>query len=746
MTIKCKAIFKKRIYTNGEDFSVYSAKLAAPCSEITLSSFKDFSVNGDFEIEKGDLETKPFTINVVKDLSGRYDNSYIMEGIDFSFPESPAEQWDFLANSMLVSKTRYRAIKTAFPGKKVLILDLITNDPSALTKVSGIGEKLSLQIHKKVVEEKDLGAIYQAFGKIKGLGPSVIKGIRKMGPDVQTSINRIKEDPFILLAIDRVGFLLADKVREYIGIPKTDRDRCLHGVKYFILDSFHSTGDTYANLNSEIYKLASQLEVNVELLISHVKEEAQKAQRDNKYGVKIFGNFITTVELFEAEQIISKRVKALVKENAEVTNSVDWNNRLKAETANMSAKLSDEQLDFINKVRTESILLLVGPGGSGKSWVTKLAVKLLEEASLKVNLVAPTARAANVMSTYVDKPASTIHREIYPLLMRGEEGGVLNSDVVIVDESSMVDSELMANLMKVSPNSRLIIIGDSFQLPSVGPGNVLYDLIHSLKVPMVEFTNIYRQSEGSNIINYAEALRRGTFSLDTWEDFIDAGDITFVNKSNPEEISDLAIDAYKGLIKEKTEEDIMVLSPVNKGLMGRQTLNRRIQEIVNGNTYLNTLTFGANSPEQIDFRVGDYITITKNNNEAKDVEGNTLAIINGDVGRLHSVKPSEVVCDLDGRLIPFIRSEVKANVDHFWATTIHKSQGGQAEDVVILIPKNSWGLSANMLYTAITRARKHCLIIGDFSSLNSASKRLENFNRKTILALNAQLKAKKTKE
>ena len=755
MSIECKAIFTKKVYSGEDGYAVYSAKLAEDNDYIQLSSYNNFSISGDFSIEQNDLDKKVFTINVEPDYSGKYQNSYNMVSISFDFPSTSKEQWAFLRESNLVTQNRYTAIKNTFPSN-TLILDLIMDHPDYLVKVPTVGEKLAKKIHDKLVEEKDLAAIYQAFGDVPGVGPGVILGIQKLGTNVNETINKIKIDPFYLMKIPRVGFLVADKVRAFLKVPLTDRNRCLHGVKHYILDSFLSTGNTYADLNKEIYKLADLLYVNVSLLVQYVKEESEKNDKENTYGIKIFGNYISTIELYEAEKIISKKISYLMRTSKKITNTKDWNNRISKEMSGMPQTLSDEQQTFLKRVNEENVLLLVGPGGSGKSWVTELTVRLLKQQDLEVTLVAPTARAAKVMTNYIHQPASTIHRAMLPLLFatgeeevkENEEDKRKDADVIIIDESSMVDSELMSIVLKVSKDARIIIIGDSFQLPSVGPGNVLYDLIHSLKVPMVEFTKIYRQGKDSNIINYAAALRTNSFHLENWEDKVDAGDIVFINEKENETIADLAINFYSKDVKRLGEENLMILSPVNKGPIGRRTLNPKIQKIVNGNERLDTMSFGENSPNPDDlvrFRVDDYITVIRNNYNAQDTNDNSCILVNGDVGKISHVTDKTIVCDIDDLRVPFLKNEVKSNIEHLWATTIHKSQGGQADTVIILIPKNSWGLSANMLYTAITRAKVKCLVIGDFNAMNRASKVFENYNRRTMLSLNAQLAKEATK-
>ncbi len=730
--IKIKVKFVRKIYANDQGFSVYGAKPVERNKEIELNKYNNITISGDYSIDESDFDKKTFTVSIEPDLKAKYDGSYKMGTIHYEFPEDAKSQWQFLFESNITTPMRVSALEHHFK-KSEKILDIILTEPERVAKVSGFGEKTTKKLKEKLINERDKAAVYQAFGRIDGVGPAVIQGIINYGSNIQETIQAVKKDPFILLGLNRIGFMLLDNIRAAEGIPIDDKGRCLHGVKYYITDTFNSTGNTYADLNEEIYPLAEKLMVSVNILINHIKAEME--EKNSKYGLKTFSHYITTQVLFEAEQLINKKVKYLKAHKENILPEDVWSKKIDNAISGTGITLSEEQRNFLELVNKERILLLVGPGGSGKSWVTKLAVDLISDEDLHAGLYAPTARAAKVMTGYIERPASTIHRGLLKFTFSGDYS---EDDILVLDESSMIDSELMATVFKAMEiGSRIIIIGDSFQLPSVGPGNVLFDLIHSLEVPMVEFTKIYRQSEDSNIINYASALRKQTFELNEWEDVVNAGDIVFINEKNNDKISEIALNNYKDAYRRLGEEDTMLLSPVNKGSVGRKSLNREIQKIVNGNEFKDTMSFGLNSPDENDivhYRVDDYITITENNYTALDTNDKPAMLINGDIGRIIKVKQNSLISEVEGRDFEFRKADVKSKIDHLWAITIHKSQGGQATEAIVLIPANSWNVSANMLYTAITRAKSKCYVIGDFKAINKAARKLENFNRKTMLS------------
>lgn len=743
--IDVKVRFTKKLFSSEEGFSVYSA---VPTHEykklVELSDYGNFTISGNYVIDESELHKKVFHVSIEEDVRAKYPCSYKMNKIHYTFPEKAEEQWDFIREADLVTGLQYMNLSNHFDEKTDKILDIILDETYRIEDAKGFGEKSAIRLRDKVEADKYKALVYQSFGKIDGIGPSLVRQIIIYSPHVEETIETIKKDPFFLLRFKGVGFNIADNVRAHLGISLEDKERCLHGVKYFITESFRQTGSTYADLNMSIQDVARSLNVNKQILIDYIKEEMDRDEEDKKYNLKFFGHYVTTVDLFKAENIVYRRTQSLKRKEEPIMDPSAWDRNKEKLLSKKFFELSEEQEDFLRKVNEERILLLVGPGGSGKSWVTKLACQLLRKAGKKVGLYAPTARAAKVMADYTGWNASTIHRG----LMKFQNGfadeddeyeGYAPEDVIVLDESSMIDSELMAVVYKaMRPDARIIIIGDDFQLPSVGPGNILYDLIHSLKVPIVNFTKIYRQSETSNIINQASALREGSFYINPAEEINDFGDIVFINNNSEDEIKDLALEYYKGFKDDYAQEDLMFLTPVNKGPSGRRTINKEIQKIVNGDDSKQQLVFGKNSPDESDlyyYRKNDYITISNNNYGAESEEGEIVDLINGDIGSVVAANEEGITVEIDGLTFYFNKDDVMSNVEHLWATTIHKSQGGQAHGVIIVIPPHSWGLSANMLYTAITRAQTKCIIIGNISLLNRAAHKFANFNRKTMIAL-----------
>lgn len=738
--MEVKVRFTKKVFGNDEGFSIYGAiPHESDKNKVKKNKYGNITISGDFSIPETEVGSKYFTATVEEDITSKYDGSYKLIKIAFDFPDSAKDQWSLLEDGGLISMLQANMIRQKFKSSDK-ILAIIVDNPAALTKVNGIGIKSAEKIKERILKEKSRALIYKEFGSIEGFGPRAIIEVEKMNPSVEESIRNIKADPFILLDIKGIGFAVADRIRFAEGIPVNDRNRCLHGVKHFITDKFKSTGDTYADLNTEVFKLAEALGVNSGDLITHIKNEMAATVPDEKFKLKFFKHYISTQELYNAEQTIYRAVKVSKEDSLPITTKEKWSKAKMAALEKKGFEVAPEQSDFLDAINDSAFLVLLGPGGSGKSWVTKLGVDLLLEQGLKVGLYAPTAQAARVMKDYIGLPSSTIHRGLLPYIFNNDPGGCPD-DVLIVDEASMVDSVLMETILVAKkPGARIILIGDSFQLPSVSPGNVLYDLVNNLKVTTVEFTKVYRQEEGSSVLEYAQDLRDGNFYIDPNEQIIDKGDIVFVNETDKERIKEDILTRYYSAIRNYGEEGVMLLTPVNKTEIGRISFNKAIQEKVNKMTPAKSeVIFGQSSPNESDrvyYREGDYITITKNNYNIETVDKESSMLVNGDIGQISHINRDESVNVLiEGKEYTFKKTDVRQNIDHRWAITIHKSQGGQAEEVYIVIPKNSWGISANMLYTAITRMKQKCYLFGDFNSINRAAKRYENYKRHTILSL-----------
>lgn len=749
--IELSVRFVKRLYgTPDGDFSIFAAEVVnlEDAKKIKENKYGNFTISGNYSLNDDEIGSV-FTVTIEEDYNARYPNSYKLIKLHYDFPKTAEAQWEYLENSKIIPLRTLIQIKRTFK-RSDKILDIIIDNPKELEKVKGIGEERANYYHSKLLENKERAVLFAEYGDIEGVNSNLINKLLNWKPKVQDVIDTIKKDPFKLIESLDVGFVIADRFREFYGFPIDDNNRILHGVSYYLNQEFQNTGNTYENILTASKKIAPKLTVSYRKIIMLLAEIQNDEEKLAKYKLKIFGKNITTLPLYRAELTIFKKITDMIKEKQPMIDKEVWAKNKKEYLSNLPQKLSKEQDEFLDAINDERVTVLLGPGGSGKSWVINIACNLIKKAGKTYGLFAPTARAAHVMSDYVGTEAMTIHRGLMQYALAQE---VVPYDVIIVDEFSMVDSELASIVLRsMGTKTRLIIVGDDYQLQSVGPGNVLFDIVEYLNVPTTRLTKIFRQDEGSGILDYAQALREGSFKLPQGVPRVEENDIVFIHETDDDRKQEIAMKLYSDALSKVNNdvENIMLLSPINKGSAGRRILNKRVQEIVNPGDGKNEIVFGANLRDEDEkryFRKGDYITVTSNQYEMISDTDEITQIINGDLGEVTRATPKNLTFQIDRHSYTIDKSAINDLIDHAWAITIHKSQGGQADEVIIVLPENSYFmLNSNMIYTAITRARKKCYLIGNFKEINKAAKRQANYSRKTMIQLQREIEEKIKKQ
>ena len=522
--IEVNVKFKKKLYGSPDgDFSVFSAEPASrdDAALIKENKYGNISISGDYFIDESEFG-RSFKVTIEEDYSSKYEGSYKLMRLHYEFPSDPASQWEFLRDSGILTFGIYNKIKKTF-SQKICILDLILEEPEKLLEVDGIGEERAASYQMALKANKEKAVLFAEYGRIDGVGAKLIESLYTWKTSVDEVLSTLERDPFSLITSLDIGFVIADKFRAHYKIPIDDKNRILHGVKYYLNEQFNSTGDTYAQIMDMSSVTAQKLNVSYKLVIVALAEIKDDVQALHQYKLKIFGSRITTSELFDSELTIYKGIKSRMEKSTPILAEEKWAKIKDEKLEEMGANLSPEQNKFLDSINTNQIQVLLGPGGTGKSWVINIACQLLRKAGKSFALLAPTARAAKVMSTYVGKEAKTIHRGLFPVVLAGEK---VHEDVLIVDEFSMVDSTLAKVIIdSMGIGTRLIIVGDDYQLQSVAPGNVLLDLVDSLDVPTVRFNKVFRQADEHGLLDYAQALRDGTFNLDPFADKIEDNNI-----------------------------------------------------------------------------------------------------------------------------------------------------------------------------------------------------------------------------
>ncbi len=595
-------------------------------------------------------------------------------------------------------------------GKKTL--DVLDDDPERLSGIEGIGQKRIKQIikswqkHKKI---REVMIFLQSYGISSNYSAKIYNTYG------ENTVSVIKINPYRLAEdIFGIGFKIADDIALKVGIPKDSIFRIKAGIIY-LLHRAEDNGHCFLPAEEILTVSSDFLGADLSIInnaISELQEEEKIIIVKDGEGNKIYLS-----SLYHSEVFVSKKLLELagVDDNKDIrTGRESLYRRLINEMADAGGILLDEiQVNAIIMALTERIMIITGSPGTGKSTILNFIIKILEREKKKFMMAAPTGRASKRMTETTGREAKTIHRllNFNPRLNKflKNEDNPIDADIIIIDEASMLDIRLMRDLLSaIKIDSSLIFVGDIDQLPSVGPGYVLGDLIRSGTVPVCELKKIYRQEGQSQIIKNAHKVRDGQFPYIKNKD---SEDFFFIEKNDPEEVVNLILHLLSNKIPSSFGmdplNDVQVLVPTNKGVCGVINLNSRIQKMLNpGST---GLLHGNRW-----FRVGDKVIQLKNNYN-KD-------IYNGDIGIITSIdmELKEASINYDGRKVDYSFYEMD-EINHSYAISIHKSQGSEFKCVIIpLLTSHYMLLQRNLLYTALTRARELAILVGSKKAVGMA--------------------------
>ena len=594
-------------------------------------------------------------------------------------------------------------------------IDVIENDIERLLEVPRLGKKPMEKIRDSWEKQKDIKEV-MLFLQGHGVSPTFAAKIyRKYEKE---SIAKVKENPYQLADdIWGIGFKTADSIASKMGYEKNDPRRCRSGILY-ALNELAEEGHVYAE-PEQLVEAASKLLEAEETPVRHALASMMEAK-----DVIADNDVIYLPPFYHAENGSARRLQSLLSDTSL------FNSDIAAEPeAEYGAKSGDivydeVQQEAIQKALDSKVMVLTGGPGTGKTTTTQGIIAAFKARHMSILLAAPTGRAAKRMTEATGMEAKTIHRllEYNPMdgYKRNDENP-LEGDALIVDECSMIDILRFYNLMKAIPsNMRLILVGDIDQLPSVGAGNVLRDIIDSQQIPVVRLTRIFRQAQSSRIVMNAHAINAGQFpnirnGLDT--------DFFFINQEDADEMVKLIIGLVRDRLPKKygyPPKEIQVLTPMQRGTVGAGNLNIELQNALNPAGP--SLARGGYT-----FRQGDKVMQIRNNYDKN--------VFNGDIGYITAVDTNErtLTVTFDSRLVEYDISELDEIVLAY-AVTIHKSQGSEFPVVVMPVTmKHFVMLQRNLIYTGITRAKKICVLVGTTKALAYAIKQNTVSKRNTKL-------------
>lgn len=617
--------------------------------------------------------------------------------------------YKYLASGLIknIGPVFARAIVDTFGEDTLTVLD---NQPERLAEVKGIGPKRIGSVIEAVKEQKAVRSIMiwlKRYDLPNGLAAKIYKAYG------DASVARLEENPYRLADdIKGVGFKKSDAVARLLGLPADSTYRILSGLRAFLEDRA-AEGHTCMPFEETVTRTASEEYLDIP------EEKVRRTAESGEFmQVGTVEDGMAFLPLYlHAEDTIAERLSAILRHGRR---DPDGEPDFEAIEKKSGISFSATQRDAVRLADASPVMILTGGPGTGKTTTTNGIIAELESRDMKVVLCAPTGRAAKRMTESTRRPSRTIHRllEFRQGRFVHDEDNPLEGDAFIVDEASMIDTVLMKHLLKAVPDrAKLIIVGDIDQLPSVGAGSVLRDLIGSGAVPTVHLTEIYRQAQGSDIIMNAHRVNKGTYPY--FRPKGEPTDFRFVEEEDKDAIAEKIVRLVRSDIPRKlgfTPEDIQVLTPMRRDWdpIGAVRLNAALQDALNRG---GTRVAGKGGTE---FRTGDRIMQTRNNYD-KD-------IFNGDTGKVTGKAAPDPELDdkavmeaeFDGRIVRLSQEDLD-DIELAYACTVHKSQGSEYPCVVMPIHSSQYVmLKRNLLYTGITRARKQCIIIGNRKGINAA--------------------------
>ncbi len=619
-------------------------------------------------------------------------------------------------------------------------LNIMLREPMRLAEIKGISKSKAEKISQSFMEIQAMQSIVMFLQQYNVSANMAMKVYKLFGAN---AVEEIKKNPYILSDhIDGIKFSVADKIAYGEGFAINSPLRIQSGLKYILAQAAYSSGHVYLPKSVMIEHGAYQLKVS-ENEVEDVLSDLILSK--DIYAEKINGEMVYFLSpLYKAESYTAARLYSMSHTRHDELLSAEEVEEKLANFEDISKiKLAPEQKSaVITAVSDCGCMVLTGGPGTGKTTTINTILRLFNELELTVVLAAPTGRAAKRMNQLTGMEAKTIHRL---LGATGEDGAArflldetnpIQADVIILDEVSMIDISLMNSLLKaIKPGTRLIMSGDADQLPSVGPGNVLNDIIKSGKVPVIKLDKIFRQAEESLIVVNAHAINRGEMP----ELHVKDKDFFFLPRNSSEEILSTIINLYAARLPSSYGinplTDIQVLSPSKKNLCGSVNLNKQLQQALNPpDKFKMEYAYGKTI-----FRVGDKVMQTKNNYElyyTRDVGDSGTGIFNGDMGTIVDIsiidKYLVIMFDEDKRCeYPFNQLD---ELDLAYAVTVHKSQGSEFSYVIMPVTNfPAMLMCRNLFYTAVTRAKSMVILVGNTGAVEYMTANLSQRDRYTSL-------------
>lgn len=657
-----------------------------------------------------------------------YGEQFKIETFEKLMPQTLSALEKYLANGNI------KGVRPATASKIIKLfgeetIHVLKYEPSKLAQIKGITKDKAKEISESFIENWE---VWQIVGFLErfGLGAESAKKVYDLlGIN---AISEIENDPYILIDITRgVEFSQIDKMAIELGIERENQKRVKSGIKYALIKITYN--GHCCTLKENLIEYVKQIlgvseEIIEEGLINlKANEDIVIEKRDEEEWVYLYSFYKTENEI--AERIIKLKNTKNVKKVSNIEKE------LKKVEEKTDMILSEKQKEAIRTINDNNVTIITGGPGTGKTTIIKSIIEIYKTKKYKIVLCAPTGRAAKRMTETTGEEAQTLHRlleigkvddDVFYKKDKDFEGAPIDADIIIVDEMSMVDMFVMSYLLDcIYLGTKLILVGDTDQLPSVGPGSVLKDIISSEKISTVHLDKIFRQAARSKIIVNAHRVNNGQKFIQKDDSELSENakeDFFFIKENNQEKILEQVLSLCNGRLKKFGDydffENIQVLTPTKKGMLGTKELNKSLQQELNPPR--------EGEPEKasmgVIFRIGDRIMQTKNNYDMywERREGDSIetgnGVFNGEIGTITNINEKEknIRIKFDDDKVCWYEFNDLEQIDHSYCITIHKAQGSEFDVVIMIVPQAApMLLTRNLLYTGLTRAKKLLIVIGN---------------------------------
>jgi exodeoxyribonuclease V alpha subunit len=613
----------------------------------------------------------------------------------------------------------------------VEVLDILDDDPEKLLEIKGISKNKLKDILESWDKQREIKNLI-VFLHSHGVPPTFAGRIFKLHG--ARSVQRLKDNPYELVyEIRGVGFRTADNMALKLGFPPDSPQRIQAALVFCLFSMSERGGHLYVpreKLLHEAGKLLDQVDFDLLEDALVVLQEKKRIHIEDLPGEE-HGQAVYLWHFYRYEREIAQRLHALLSHPSPVSRT-EVEQALPKVEAELGFELTEEQREAVFGACANKAFIITGGPGTGKTTITRAVVATLRRLGLKPKLAAPTGRAAKRLSEATGRTALTLHR----LLQFQPDGGFqygedkkLKADAMLVDEASMLDAHLCLSVLRALPlTCRLILVGDVNQLPSVGPGNVLADLIHSEVLPTARLSHIFRQAQESAIVTNAHRINDGQFPEES-PHAPPRADFFWVRQDDPSQVQRIIVETVCDRMAERygldPMRDVQVLTPMHKGEVGTQALNKLLQERLNPRPAM----FRGREIKRGNqvFRPGDRVLQLRNNYEKE--------VFNGDLGWIADVDASagELSVDFEGNLVYYEASELD-DLTLAYAVSVHKSQGSEYPAIVVpVVTQHFIMLQRNLLYTALTRARRLAVMVGGTKAFRIGLGNVDAFKRHTRL-------------